>query len=686
MIKKISLVLTALLSGLFLANCSDSSTDDPEPLPSPSLQVDVSSSSSEDAPSSSSDDTPLSSSLQVDVSSSSLDDAPLSSSLQVDVSSSSSDSTPSSSSLQVEASLRAEPVAAAPDNSVDVLYSWTYENENYYIINAGYIKNSLLMENGFHYSGVGYMGITATEMTETSIAENRTNTVSNSIVVSTGSTNTTTETKGLKEAITTGVTTGVEVGGKTKGIVAALFVKGSVKASIETTIEGSVEKSTETSSQISKSFETSTGRTTEVSNSFETTLKQSFAKSTSLAANSGDPAGYYRYAWYAVSDVYFIISTSLDNQELTSWEVASIPREKYELHQEYSPEKFDNSPIAGTEIVFAEDFYKKLKIPTTEIQTYTLTANASEGGSVSRNPNQITYEAGTLVTVTATPKAGYIFNGWAGVPSGVNASNDSITFAINSNLALTANFRRVIEKKEIKEFTASDTFTFNKSFPATVEIYALGPGGGGQGGHRMDAGLGRHYSGSGAAGGGGAAVYYKTTINSSSNFKIDVGKGGKGGDGFRESGVGSWNSGYPGTDGGSTSVTWNNGNSSIIANGGKLGGGGDRYQGLNAGSGGKASICEGCTSVDGEDGTVGERGYSVDASKLASKGGNSGTVHIEGSSVNPFGNGLGAERQNSDVITRYAGYGGGGFGGYHHTQSGSDGGNGKVVLVFTYYE
>ena len=239
---------------------------------------------------------------------------------------------------------------------------------------------------------------------------------------------------------------------------------------------------------------------------------------------------------------------------------------------------------------------------------------------------------------------------------------------------------------EIKEFTDSSVYTFNKSFPATVEIYALGAGGGGQGGHRMAAGVGKHYNGSGAAGGGGAAVYYKTTINSSSSFKITIGKGGTGGEGFRESGIGKWNSGYPGTDGGSTSVTWNNGSSNIIANGGKLGGGGNRYQGLDAGSGGRASNCEGCTSVAGEAGTGGERGYSVDASKLASRGGNSGTVRIEGGSVNPFGNGLGAERQNSDVITRYAGYGGGGFGGYKHTQFGSNGGNGKVVIAVTYFE
>jgi len=699
--KKMPLVLTVLFFGLFLVNCSDSSSDDSESPSSSSLQADVSSSSSDDVPlssssqadmpSSSSDDTPSSSS-QADVLSSSSDDTPPSSSSQVDVSSSSDDTpsssssdTPSSSSSLVEATLRAEPVAAAPANSPPhELYSWTDGNKNYYIIDAGYIKNSLLMENGFHYSGVGHIEITAMETRETSIAENRTNTVSNSIVVSTGSTNTTTNTIGLKEAITTGVTTSIEISGKT-GFITNLFVKGSVKEGIETTIQGSIEKSTESSTTISKSFETSTGRTEGTSESFETTLKQSWTKSTSLAANSGDPAGYYRYAWYVISDVYFIISTSLNNQELLSWEVVSVPREKYELHQEYSPKVFDNSPIKGSEIVFAEDFYKKLPKPTDIIsQRHTLTVNDAEGGNVSHNPKQIIYEAGTQVTVTATPSDGYVFNSWTGAPLGVNASSASITFAINNNLTLTPSFRKVIERRETKEFTTSGTFTFDKCISATIEVYALGAGGGGQGGHRMDAGIGKHYSGSGAAGGGGAAVYYKTTVDCSILLNINVGKGGAGGNGFRESGVGEWNSGYPGTDGGSTSVTWNNGSSGIIANGGKLGGGGDRKQGLDAGSGGSASSCDGCTSAPGESGTAGERGYSVDASKLASRGGNSGTISI--GHTNPFGNGLGAERQSKEVITRLAGYGGGGFGGYNNTESGSNGGDGKVVIVVTYYE
>jgi|GEM_PF-701340 len=104
---------------------------------------------------------------------------------------------------------------------------------------------------------------------------------------------------------------------------------------------------------------------------------------------------------------------------------------------------------------------------TQTVETYTVTAATSpaEGGTVTCNPNQqyyaadtqITVNAGTggtvspsgtlsrnaneSVTVTATANNGYTFSSWTGVPLGVNASSASITFNINSNVNLTANFQ-----------------------------------------------------------------------------------------------------------------------------------------------------------------------------------------------------------------------------------------------------
>jgi hypothetical protein len=568
MIKK-TLVFMALFLGLFLLNCSDSSSNDPEP------------------------------------NSSSPNDTPSSSSLQVDASSSSSNDILSSSSSQIEAALRAEPVAAVPANSEpDILYSWTDGNKNYYIINAGYIKNSLLMENGFHYSGVGYMGISTTATTENSIAENRTNTVSNSIAVSTGSTSTMTETIGLNEAITTIVKTSAEAGAQASGI-ARFFVKGSVKASVETTIEGSTEKSTEISSQISNSFETSTGRTTETSESFETTLKQSWSNSTSLAANSGDPAGYYRYAWYVVSDVYFIISTSSDNQELLSWEVVSIPREKYELHQEYSPKAFDNSPKTENKIVFAENFYKTLPKPTEVISQQ--------------------------------------------------------------------------EKKDIKSFTTPGTHTFalDKGFPATIEVYALGGGGGGQGGHTENwtplPPVKLCGNGIGGGGGGGGAAYMKLSVEEPASFEIKVGGGGSGGNPYTNGSRYVWDPGYSGTDGNPTSVTWAAKSVTLTANGGIRGG----HNRTGSGSG---------NSGGGSGGGAGARPTSTLVTDWVSANGGLGT---NGNDDNCNGGSGGSAASIRDIGSG-APFGGslrgkGGTGGCDNN-NGENGGNGEVKIVVTYFE
>ena len=51
---------------------------------------------------------------------------------------------------------------------------------------------------------------------------------------------------------------------------------------------------------------------------------------------------------------------------------------------------------------------------------YTLTANATAGGSVSKDPDQSTYASNSIVTMTATADAGYYFYSWFGDASGAN--------------------------------------------------------------------------------------------------------------------------------------------------------------------------------------------------------------------------------------------------------------------------
>ncbi|GBU22625.1 hypothetical protein R80B4_02536 [Fibrobacteres bacterium R8-0-B4] len=72
---------------------------------------------------------------------------------------------------------------------------------------------------------------------------------------------------------------------------------------------------------------------------------------------------------------------------------------------------------------------------------YTLTTSVypSNGGSVSRSPNQTSYTSGTPVTVTASPAQGYTFTKWSGASS---STSTSVTVYMYSNQTLTANFNQ----------------------------------------------------------------------------------------------------------------------------------------------------------------------------------------------------------------------------------------------------
>jgi len=70
-------------------------------------------------------------------------------------------------------------------------------------------------------------------------------------------------------------------------------------------------------------------------------------------------------------------------------------------------------------------------------QTFTLTTNVSGSGSVTRNPNAASYSSGTVVTLTATPAAGFQFAGWSGDLTG---TANPATLTMNANKTVTATF------------------------------------------------------------------------------------------------------------------------------------------------------------------------------------------------------------------------------------------------------
>lgn len=71
------------------------------------------------------------------------------------------------------------------------------------------------------------------------------------------------------------------------------------------------------------------------------------------------------------------------------------------------------------------------------VQTYTLDATATAGGTVQVSPSGSVFEAGQTVQITARPDAGFAFSGWSGDVSG---SANPLSVTMTGNLALTARF------------------------------------------------------------------------------------------------------------------------------------------------------------------------------------------------------------------------------------------------------
>jgi len=74
--------------------------------------------------------------------------------------------------------------------------------------------------------------------------------------------------------------------------------------------------------------------------------------------------------------------------------------------------------------------------------TYTLTVNIplTEGGTVSRDIERSSYDAGMRVSVTATPNNGYEFVGWSGAS---NSKDLTVTVTMDANMTLYAGFQKI---------------------------------------------------------------------------------------------------------------------------------------------------------------------------------------------------------------------------------------------------
>ena len=71
---------------------------------------------------------------------------------------------------------------------------------------------------------------------------------------------------------------------------------------------------------------------------------------------------------------------------------------------------------------------------------FTLTTSVTGQGNVTRSPNQASYPAGTVVTLTANAGPGFRFDNWSGDLAG---TANPTTITMNANRNVTANFAQV---------------------------------------------------------------------------------------------------------------------------------------------------------------------------------------------------------------------------------------------------
>jgi hypothetical protein len=313
-----------------------------------------------------------------------------------------------------ESALRAVPTASGTASSPKVLDSYTDGTKNYYLVDVGYVRNmfvSTILQAA--YNGMTPITVSKTTITTTTITNGLTETIAESIKVSN----------------TQNVKVGVEAAWKQTFPAGQFSAKLNVEWTGSWTNSKTSTKSTETSVSRTKSFE-----------EMDTTSV--------TIGDHGEPAGNYRYALYAVCDVYFIISTSLDNQNLLSWDTVVCARDSsYTPHWDYSADGvFDNSPD-GNEITFTEDFYKNLPKPvgTEPINPspVNLGINPYPKSYGSVTPESGSYPVNKPINITATPNTGYNFIGWVvtdGTATFGNSTIASTTVTLSSNATIQANF------------------------------------------------------------------------------------------------------------------------------------------------------------------------------------------------------------------------------------------------------
>jgi len=104
-----------------------------------------------------------------------------------------------------------------------------------------------------------------------------------------------------------------------------------------------------------------------------------------------------------------------------------------------------NVTAASTTITMNGDYSITANFGETSMERFDLTTSSTTGGSVTvPGEGTFTYDAATVIGLTATPDAGYRFAGWTGdVGTIANVNAASTTITISGDYSITANFEAV---------------------------------------------------------------------------------------------------------------------------------------------------------------------------------------------------------------------------------------------------
>jgi hypothetical protein len=156
----------------------------------------------------------------------------------------------------------------------------------------------------------------------------------------------------------------------------------------------------------------------------------------------------------------------------TTVSLSAVPASNYQFT------RWEGS-ISGTSntatITMSSD--KNVTAVFTEIPKYTLniTISPTNGGSVTKSPDQTQYTSGTTVSLTAVPASNYQFTRWEGSISG---TSNTATITMSSDKNVTAVFTEISPTIQLSSSSLTFTATSGGAAPSSKTINITNGGGG----------------------------------------------------------------------------------------------------------------------------------------------------------------------------------------------------------------